>query len=82
MGPEVVPEEPTRLENENVAGKKFMIGGTQAQFGRSVMMAVMGYTEGRNGKIGLWVGSEGAGSSVMIAVMGYTEVRGRCAEVR
>ena len=28
MGPEVVPEDPKRLENEKVAGKKSMIEGT------------------------------------------------------
>ena len=31
MGPEVVPEGPKRLENEKVAGKKFMNEGTKDQ---------------------------------------------------
>ena len=47
MGPDVVPEDPSRLEKVKVLRKKFMVEGTQAQFGRSGMMAVLGYTEGR-----------------------------------
>jgi hypothetical protein len=47
MGPDVVPADPNRLEKGKVSGKKFMIEGTQAQFGSSVMMAVLGYTEGQ-----------------------------------